>query len=97
MIVTSAISHTVSLADNKKTCFAIIRTWFKVTLDFYAIESTTKMTRVLKQLFPVGSCRKSVGLSEACSIYSNSTVLFLGDSNLRALLSGQFDTAGMVL
>ena len=89
MIVTSAISHTLG--------HAVTRVWFKVTLDFYAIGSTAEMTLVRKQRFPLGFCQKTVGLSEACSVYSSSTVLILGDSNLRALLSGQFDTSGMVL
>ena len=53
-----------------------------------------KMTLVQKQTFPVGSCGKRVGLCDTHSISGDSTILVLGDSNLRALISGQCEGLG---
>ena len=53
-----------------------------------------KMTLVQKQSFPVGSCGKRVGLCDTHSISGDSTILVLGDSNLRALISGQCEGLG---
>ena len=52
-----------------------------------------KMSQVRKETFPFGICKKTVGFSEKSYVYSNST-LILGDSNVRSLITGQFDTAG---
>ena len=51
------------------------------------------MTNVRKETFPVGVFKKTVGFPEKAYVYSNSTLL-VGDSNVRAVISEQFGTAG---
>ena len=56
-----------------------------------------EMTRVEYQNFPISSCGKRVGWCNCYSICGESAVLILGDSNLRALINGQYDIAGEIL
>ena len=91
------LRHQADIMKEKKHGFVDNTSVLLITLHFYAIKSTSEMTQVRKQAFPVGICGKTVGFSETCHIYSDSTILILGDSNVRALISAQFDTAGKIV
>ena len=96
LVVTSKRRHNLFPWRIKQHAFLQCASVFQVTLDFDVRNSAAKMTLVQKQTFPVGSCGKRVGLCHTHSIYGDSTILVLGDSNLRALISGQCETAGEI-